>query len=100
MPKFDAGKLAESLEFDFTEAGVDAKGVIPEPSDKAIGEYLDDIVAASRKIATLGGLASLDPNDPEMMAAALQAIDGKQFVAALDEIANPEAGPGAGTPGR
>lgn len=135
MPKFDAGALASQLEFDFTAAGVDAKGVIPEPSDKMIGQYLDDIVESFQKLAKLGDLASLDPTQPEALAAAMQAINGKEFIAALDEVAkaaaklcggtpslsqiralplrvrqhffaylqrevvNPEAGPGAGTPG-
>lgn len=135
MPKFDAGALASQLEFDFTGAGVDAKGIIPEPSDKLIGEYLDDIVESFQKLAKLGDLASLDPTDPQALTAAMQAINGKEFVAALDDVAkaaaklcggtpslaqirklplrirqhffaylqrevvNPEAGPGAGTPG-
>ena len=136
MPKFDAGSLAEALEFDFTGAGVNAKGTIPEPSDEKIGQYLDEVAKAFGRIRETSGLADIDPNDPAAMLAALEKIDAEEFIKVLDEVAaaagrlcggtpsvaqirklplrvrqhffaylqreivNPEAGPGAGTPGQ
>jgi hypothetical protein len=136
MPKFDAAKLAEALEFDFRGAGVDAHGTIPEPSDKLIGAYLDEVVAAFSKIKETSGIADVSPEDPAAMLAALDKVDSEQFLKVLDEVSvaaaklcggtpsltqirklplrvrqhffaylqreivNPEAGPGAGTPGQ
>jgi hypothetical protein len=98
MPKFDAGQLAESLEFDFRGAGVDAHGTIPEPSDKQIGTYLDEVATAFKKIGEVAGLANLNTGDPQAMLAALEKIDATQFVAVLDDISKAAAKLCGGTP--
>ena len=54
MPTFDAATVVESLDWDFTAAGVKAKGTIPEPSDAAIGKFLDDLKILYTKLQGSG----------------------------------------------
>jgi hypothetical protein len=86
MPSFDAGDVLESLDWDFTRAGVKAKGVVPEPSDHAIGQFLDGL----KELYTEAKGMDLDlPGDatPEQMMDALSQVTGEKFESFMAETA-------------
>ena len=91
MPTFDSSTVTvEDLGWDFHGFGVKAKGVIPEPSDVAIGKFLDDLKGLYTKAKSTGLDIDL-PQDatPDQMLAALAGVTGEAFVefmAALAEI--------------
>jgi len=80
MPAFDAGEGLEALDWDFTGAGVQASGCIPEPSDKKIGAFLDG-TAKLYEAAQKAGLTGVDTENatPEQMVAALGSLTGQAF---------------------
>lgn len=88
MPAFDAGAVIEALDWDFTAAGVKAKGTVPEPSDQMIGDFLDGI----KKLysgAKEGGLIpdlGTDPS-PERMMEAVAKVTGAAYVTFMDALA-------------
>lgn len=98
MPKFEVAGLAEPLEYDFTAAGVDAKGTIPEPSDAMIGKYLSDVKAAFMKLGQVANFAALDTEDPAAMMKALENVDPAEFVSVLDEVSKAAASLCGGKP--
>jgi hypothetical protein len=80
MPSFDAGEVLESLDWDFTRAGVKAKGVVPEPSDHLIGAFLDGL----KKLYTDAKASGLDLDlpegaTPEQMMDALNQVTVEKF---------------------
>ena len=87
MPSFDAGAVVEALDYDFTKAGVKAKGVVPEPTDAAIGRFLDGlkgIYAEAQKTLT----ADLPEGaSPDEMLAALNQLSGDSFVKFMADTA-------------
>jgi hypothetical protein len=92
MPKFNAGAVSEPLEYDFSEAGVPARGVIKEPKDKAIAEYLADL---QRAMSNLNKAISLpegtDTSNPVAVMEALDRLSPDDFVKTIDEIAKAAA---------
>ncbi|HYK70427.1 MAG TPA: hypothetical protein VEV45_20955 [Streptosporangiaceae bacterium] len=101
MPTFDAGAVVESLDWDFTgkqpnghiapgwpKALAGAKGAIPEPSDAAIGRFLDDLKKLY-EAAQKEGLAGedIDTASPAEMLDALSSITGDKFVAFMADTA-------------
>jgi hypothetical protein len=88
MPKFDAGDVVEDLAWDFTRAGVKAKGIVPEPSDAAIGQFLDDLKTLYSD-AKASGLDLDLPADatPDEMMTAIASVTGEAFVAFMAKLA-------------
>jgi hypothetical protein len=87
MPMFDAGDVLESLDWDFTKAGVKAKGTVPEPSDAAIGRFLDGLKTL---YAELQGVVATDLGPdatPDQMLEALSSVSGDNFVKAMADTA-------------
>jgi hypothetical protein len=82
MPLFDAGVVVESLEYDFTKAGVKAKGTIPEPTDEQIGQFLGGLRELARKASEVGDL-EVDDTDPAAMLGLLNSLDPVKFVEVL-----------------
>ena len=89
MPSFNAETFGvEGLDWDFHGFGVKAKGIIPEPSDHAIGQFLDDL----KSLYTDAKGLDLDlPDNPsaEQMMDALSQVTGEkfeQFLAKMAEI--------------
>lgn len=91
MPKFGADTItADTLDWDFSGFGVarleGVKGVVPEPSDKQIGEFLDrlkEVYAAAReKLPNLPEDASA-----EEMLEAVSSVTGKDWVDLMADIA-------------
>jgi len=81
MPKFDATEVVEALEWDFTAAGVKAKGTIPEPSDAAIGAFLDGIKKLYSSAQEGGLVPDLSGDlDPAQLMSALAALTGEAYV--------------------
>jgi hypothetical protein len=90
VPTFNAGAIAEDLDYDFTDAGVKGtkgKGTVPEPSDRLIGDFLDEIKVLYEK-AREAGLAEL-PEDatPDEMLAAVTQVTGDKFVTFMADTA-------------
>lgn len=87
MPAFNAADVVEALEWDFHGAGVKAKGVTPEPTDRQIGDFLDGL----KKL--FEGSRELLPGDvsaaatPEQMLEAMSAVTGDAFVDMMAGIA-------------
>jgi hypothetical protein len=88
MPTFDAGDVVESLDWDFRKAGVKAHGTIPEPTDAAIGRFLDGLkklYIEAQKSVPADGL----PEDatPDQMLDALAQLTGDVFVKFMADTA-------------
>lgn len=96
MPTFDAGDVVESLDWDFTKTKIaslkTAKGTIPEPTDAAIGRFLDGLkklYEESQKSLT----ADMPENaTPEQMLDALASLTGDVFVKFMSDTAGLFAG--------
>jgi hypothetical protein len=91
MPAFDAGAAVESLDWDFSTSKIrdlaKAKGTVPEPTDAAIGRFLDGLKALYTQVQSLG-VGQL-PTDaaPEEMLAALSSLTGDKFVTFMADTA-------------
>jgi hypothetical protein len=88
MPAFDAGAVVEALDWDFTAAGVKAKGTIPEPSDVLIGAFLDAVKKLYTKAKEDGLAPEIDTAlAPEKMLEALSGITGDAYVEFMGNLA-------------
>lgn len=88
MPAFDAGDVLESLDWDFTKAGVKAKGTIPEPTDHQIGQFLDGLKALYTDAKASGLDLDLAENaTPEQMMDTLAQVTGEKFEKFLAALA-------------
>jgi|SRR5215469_2963438 len=79
MPAFDAGTVVEALDWDFTKAGVKAKGTVPEPSDKKIGQFLDGLKKLYEDAQKSGLAVEGDDLSPSQMVEALNSLTGEAF---------------------
>jgi hypothetical protein len=94
MPSFDAGKVISSLEWDFTTIPdwpkngplAKAHGIIKEPSDKMIGDFLDGMKNLY-KDAKGFGVELPEDADPMAIMAALDTVTGDDFVKLMDTLA-------------
>jgi hypothetical protein len=86
---FDAGAAVEALDWDFTGAGVKAKGTIPEPSDVTIGDFLDGLKKLYNDTRAMveAGEAATDATPGEMLEA-LNSVTGAMFVDQMSRIAD------------
>lgn len=91
MPTFDAGLVADPLDYDFTRAGVNAKGTIKEPTDKAIGKYLNDVKTVMTELSKIMGYTDVDTEDPAALIEALDQLDPEVFVKQIDGMAKAAA---------
>jgi hypothetical protein len=87
MPTFNAGTIAESLEWDFSEAGVKEKGTVPEPSDRMIGDFLDGLKVLYEKARADGMAMDGSAENPGDMLTALTSVTGEKFVMFMADIA-------------
>jgi hypothetical protein len=87
MPTFNAGAIAESLDWDFHDAGVKAKGTIPEPSDRAIGDFLDGLKALYEKARADGLAGEVADGSPDAILDALTSLTGDKFVMFMADVA-------------
>lgn len=87
MPQFDASGVVEGLECKL-KPYADFEDVIPEPSDRQIGDFLAGLkqVMATAK-DKLGMADEIDVTDPDQMAKALDALEPEEFVRVQDEMA-------------
>jgi hypothetical protein len=91
MPKFDAGTVVESLEWDFSTTKITAlkhaRGVIPEPSDAAIGRFLDGLKKLYSEAQGMAG-GQLGPDaTPDEMLEAISSLTGDAFVSFMSDTA-------------
>jgi hypothetical protein len=74
MAKFDAGSVVEPLEWTFEPFVPGAKGVVKEPNDAQITQYLRDIKAIAAEIKAKVPDAP-DGNDPADLMSSLDDLD-------------------------
>jgi hypothetical protein len=97
MPQFDAAGIVEGLECKL-KPYADFDGMIPEPSDKQVGEFfagLRKVMAEARE--KLGGQV-IDPADPDQAAEVLDSLDPGDFTRVTGEMAALHAALCSGTP--
>lgn len=88
MGTFTAATAAEALEYDFAPY-TDAKGTIPEPSDKKIGDFLaglKDVFGEAQK-AGIEAMDGLNPDDPAAVVGALDSLDPTKIVSVMADMA-------------
>lgn len=98
MPQFDASGVVEGLECRLLPYA-DFDGVIPEPSDKQVGEYLAALqkaLAESREKREARG--DVDTSDPEAVARALEELDPEDFARTAGKMAAIYSALCSGTP--
>lgn len=88
MPKFDASAVYSALDYDFSAAGVDAKGRVPEPTDAMIGKFLAGLKALVKEIQDSAKLGEVDTDNPLAVLEALNSLDPETFVDALNKMAD------------
>lgn len=99
MPGFNAGAVVEKLEYDFSAFG-GGSGVIAEPSDKLLGDFmagLKDIAALAQKLVPdLDGI----PDDPAPadIAVVLDQLDTDSYVQVMEKMAALHSALCSGTP--
>jgi hypothetical protein len=87
MPQFDASGVVEGLECRL-KPYADFDDVIPEPSDRQIGEFIKGLKALmSGALATMGIEDGLDLTDPAQMMKALDELEPDKFVEVQDGMA-------------
>jgi hypothetical protein len=91
MPTFDAGASIETLDYDFSKVPgyprkLKSKGTVKEPSDAAIGRFLEGLKNMV-KDATVQGIAGLteisEDAPPEAILDALDGVTGDAFVSMM-----------------
>lgn len=87
MPKFDAAEVYSALDYDFSAAGVNAKGRVPEPTDAMIGKFLSGLKALVNSVRESAKLGEVDTNDPLAVLEALNSLDPETFVDSLHKMA-------------
>lgn len=100
MPQFDASGIVEALKCTLTPYA-DFDDVIPEPSDKQVGEFLTGlrrVMAQARdKLAAQG---DVDVTDAAQVAKAIDELEPQEFVATAAELAALHAALCSGTPSK
>lgn len=100
MPQFDAVGIVEALECKLLPYA-QFDGVIPEPSDQQVGEYLTGlkkIIEADR--ARREARAKVDVTDPEQVRQALDDMTPQEFAAQAGEMAELYSALCSGTPSK
>lgn len=113
MPSFDAGAVVEALDYDFTGKKLDGTpaagwpralakeaGTIAEPSDAAIGRFLDGLkkLYAEAQASGLAGAGLDESASPAEMLEALGSLTGDSFVKFMADTAALFAELCSGTP--
>jgi hypothetical protein len=100
MPQFDASGVVEGLECKL-KPYADFDGLIPEPTDQQIGEFLAGLKKVMKEARDKLGLAEeIDVTDTEAMAKALDELDPEEFVRVADEMAGLHAALCSDTPSK
>lgn len=100
MPQFDAEGIAEGLECRL-KPYADFDGLIPEPSDQQIGEFLSALkraITGARE--RMGAKEDIDVTDPDQVAEAVENLEPAEFVKMADEMAALHADLCSGTPSK
>lgn len=98
MPAFSAENVVEPLAWDFAPY-VNAKGTIPEPTDRQIAEFLSGIKRVVKEAEADADLPqNVDATDPAAVLSALDALDPEKTVEAAGKMGAVYAGLCSGTP--
>jgi hypothetical protein len=82
---FDAGVVLKELDWDFTRYG-GGKGVVPEPSDKAMETLFKDLAKVSKDLLDKAGIANLTEDaDPGTI---MQVLSNMEDSIGLAEMIN------------
>jgi hypothetical protein len=98
MAKFNAGTVVEALDWTF-KPFVDAEGVIREPNDDQIAQYLKDVKAIGEEVRAKIPNAP-DGNDPASLMEALEDLDLDSVAALTGKMAGIIAALCSGEPSR
>lgn len=83
MPTFDAGSVAEPLDYDFTTVrgfkDKRAKGTIPEPTDDQIADFIGAIRDMMKEAGSIAGAGQIDVTNPSTFFNQLDAYDPEKF---------------------
>lgn len=101
MPAFDAGRVVEKLEYDF-RAFEGGAGVIPEPSDKQLGEFMEGLKKIATDVQKLvpdvdGMPDNPTPADVEVL---LDKVDADTYVTVMEQMAGLHADLASGKPAK
>jgi hypothetical protein len=103
MPQFDASGIVEGLECKLRPYA-EFDGVIPEPTDQQIGEFLSRLKKVLReaqdKLGRKDDTEEIDVTDTAQVAKALDDLDPEDFVKIADEMAALHADLCSGTPSK
>lgn len=101
MPAFNAGAVVEKLEYDF-RAFEGGAGIIPEPSDRLLGEFMEGLKRIATDVQKL--IPDMDdvpdnptPADVEVL---LDKVDADTYVRVMEVMADLHAALASGTPSR
>lgn len=86
MPQFDASGIVEGLECKL-KPYADFEDVIPEPSDRQIGDFLAGLKKVYADAKQAGMPDAVDTSDPDQVAEAIEALDPDQYVRFQDSMA-------------
>jgi hypothetical protein len=86
MPTFDAGSVVEPLEYKLAPYSK-ASGVITEPTDQQIGDFLDGLRDLFTESQESGLSADVDTDDPAAMVEALASMNSAELVGMLRKLA-------------
>ena len=100
MPQFDAFGVVEGLECKL-KPYADFDGVIPEPSDRQIAEFLKGLkTLMSSALKTMGVEDGTDVTDPDQVMRALDDLEPDKFVEVMDGMAGLHADLCSGQPSK
>jgi hypothetical protein len=98
MPQFDVNGIVEGLECNL-KPHADFEGLIPEPTDRQVGEFLAGLKDAMRESREKAATRQeVDVNDPEQVARAVDEMDPEEFVRTAEVMASLYSALCSGTP--
>lgn len=97
MPAFDSGTVVEPLAWTFEKHVPGARGVIREPTDEQIAQYLTDVKAMTAKFRDQLP-AGTDGDDPAELLAAVDDLDPQVVLTVHQELAGIYAALCSGNP--
>lgn len=97
MPSFKAESVVEALDWDFNPY-VAAKGVIPEPTDIQVAEFLSALRAVIKEAQA--DVPDEVPSEPAAIMEAIDNMDPEKTVEQMSKMCAVYAGLCSGTPGK
>jgi hypothetical protein len=97
VPGFDAASVVEPLEYKFGKFVKGCDGVTPEPDDKIIAQFVDDLKKIIDKAKSQLPM-EVDTDDPAAVMAAISSLESDNFMEVAEDMAAVYAGLTQGQP--